>query len=277
MKPVKRVALLHDLCAVGKAALTNMMPILSVMGIEACPIPTMLLSTHTGGYGKPAITKTENAYLYDCARHFREQQIRFDGIFVGYLGNREIISACEAFLEYFPEVPVIFDPIMGDNGSYYSNFDSSYCEEIKRLLKRSDIIIPNLTEACLLCQTPYCEEMGADQLRELCQALCVQMKPEGKVILTSAPAPDGERAVTLYQNQTAEQFFFPSCGGHYHGTGDVFDGVFTAAWMQGKEISECVRMAHEFTARCIQTSSRYVYPERDGLLLETCLPALFEK
>lgn len=180
MKPVKRVALLHDLCAVGKAALTNIMPILSVMGIEACPIPTMLLSTHTGGYGKPAVTKTENAYLHDCARHFREQQISFDGIFVGYLGSREIISACEAFLEYFPEVPVIFDPIMGDNGSYYSNFDSSYCEEMKRLLKHSDIIIPNLTEACLLCQTPYCEEMGADQLRELCQALCVQMKPGRK-------------------------------------------------------------------------------------------------
>ena len=49
MRPVKKVALLHDLCGVGKAALMNMMPILSVMGMEACPIPTILLSTHTGG------------------------------------------------------------------------------------------------------------------------------------------------------------------------------------------------------------------------------------
>ena len=49
MRPVKKVALLHDLCGVGKAALTNMVPVLSVMGIEACPIPTILLSTHTGG------------------------------------------------------------------------------------------------------------------------------------------------------------------------------------------------------------------------------------
>ena len=119
--------------------------------------------------------------------------------------------------------------------------------------------------------------MGADQLRELCQSLSVQMKPERRVILTSAPATEGEKGIVVYQDQTEEQFFFPSCGGHYHGTGDVFDGVFTAAWMQGKEISECVRMAHEFTAYCIRTSSRYVYPERDGLLLEICLPALFEK
>ena len=49
MRPVKKVALLHDLCGVGKAALTNMVPVLSVMGIEACPIPTILLSTYRGG------------------------------------------------------------------------------------------------------------------------------------------------------------------------------------------------------------------------------------
>ena len=54
---MKKIALLHDLCGVGKAALTNMMPILSVMGIESCPIPTMLLSTHTGGYGTPAVAR----------------------------------------------------------------------------------------------------------------------------------------------------------------------------------------------------------------------------
>ena len=62
MKPVKKVALLHDLCGVGKAAMTNMLPVLSVMGIEACPIPTMLLSTHTGGYGKPAVARISPEY-----------------------------------------------------------------------------------------------------------------------------------------------------------------------------------------------------------------------
>ena len=46
-KPIQRAAILHDLCTVGKAAMTNILPVLSVLGVEACPVPTMVLSTHT--------------------------------------------------------------------------------------------------------------------------------------------------------------------------------------------------------------------------------------
>ena len=67
MRPVKKIALLHDICGVGKAAMMNMTPILSMMGIEACPIPTVLLSTHTGGYGTPAIYHVCLLYTSDAA------------------------------------------------------------------------------------------------------------------------------------------------------------------------------------------------------------------
>ena len=93
MRPMKKIALLHDLCGVGKAALTNMMPILSVMGIESCPIPTMLLSTHTGGYGTPAVARIPAEYIRNCADHFKNQGVEFDAIFIGYLGHMEAIDA----------------------------------------------------------------------------------------------------------------------------------------------------------------------------------------
>ena len=69
---MKKIALLHDLCGVGKAALTNMMPILSVMGIESCPIPTMLLSTHTGGYGTPAVARIPAEYIRKLRGSFQK-------------------------------------------------------------------------------------------------------------------------------------------------------------------------------------------------------------
>ena len=80
MRPVKKVALLHDLCGVGKAALTNMVPVLSVMGIEACPIPTILLSTHTGGYGKPAMEKISTTYISGMCGSLccKSGDVRFD-------------------------------------------------------------------------------------------------------------------------------------------------------------------------------------------------------
>ena len=62
-KPIKRVAAIHDLCGVGKAALTNVIPVLSMLEIEVCPIPTMILSTHTGGFNIPSIVKLEFQFL----------------------------------------------------------------------------------------------------------------------------------------------------------------------------------------------------------------------
>lgn len=64
MRPVKKIALLHDICSVGKAAMMNMTPILSMMGIEACPIPTVLLSTHLEVMEHlPYIMYPENIYV----------------------------------------------------------------------------------------------------------------------------------------------------------------------------------------------------------------------
>ena len=93
MRPVKKIALLHDICGVGKAAMMNMTPILSMMGIEACPIPTVLLSTHTGGYGTPAIYHVPGEYIRTCADHYKKENITFDAIFVGYLGNVDVIDS----------------------------------------------------------------------------------------------------------------------------------------------------------------------------------------
>lgn len=90
-KPVTRVAVIHDLCGVGKAAMTNILPVLSVMGIEACPLPTMVLSAHTGGYGKP-VMRALPAFVGRSAEHLWENGIRFDDIFVGYLGNISMLE-----------------------------------------------------------------------------------------------------------------------------------------------------------------------------------------
>lgn len=277
MKPVKKLVLLHDLCSVGKAALTNMLPVLSVMGIEPCPIPTILLSTHTGGYGKPAIMKVNADYIKACARHYLEQNVTFDAIFIGYLGSTEAVGAVEAFLDAFPNLPVILDPIMGDYGRYYSNFDDNYGKAMQSLLKRADILIPNLTEACILTGTPYREEMPEDEMKDICVRLAGEAKPAASVILTSLPADETQKGIAFYRDGIFETFYYPGCKGHFHGTGDVFDGVFTAAYLNGTPIEECISAAHHFVADCIICSSETPYPEREGLMIEKSLHLLYQK
>lgn len=272
MKPIKKIALLHDLCGVGKAALTNMMPILSIMGIEACPIPTMLLSTHTGGYGLPATLKIPGSYIRQCADHFKSQHVEFDAIFIGYLGHPDIIDAVIYFVEQFPGTRVIMDPIMGDHGSYYRNFDDSYGLALRKLLPFADIILPNLTECFLLTGRPF--QITSDHRNVL--ALCRELQAYGAkdIVITSVPKDDCQKGIVLYEDQA---FLYLGNGemlGEYHGTGDAFDGMFLSKLLTGHTLLESVQASHAFVCACIRESEKYTYPEREGLLIEKTLRKL---
>ena len=45
---MKKIALINDLSGFGKCSLTAAIPVISVLGIQACPLPTAILSAQTG-------------------------------------------------------------------------------------------------------------------------------------------------------------------------------------------------------------------------------------
>lgn len=272
MKPMKKALLLHDLCGVGKAALTNMIPVLGAMEIEVCPVPTVLLSTHTGGYGLPAIFPVPADYICSCADHYRENGISFDVIFIGYIGTAEMAGAIEYFLSRFPETLVIMDPIMGDHGKFYSNFGSPYLEAVKKLVPYADILLPNLTEACLLAGVPYDEKYQPSYLQNIAGAL--DLNQGTSVVITSVPAKQDEKAIAVYEEGVMQILKLLNAGREYHGSGDLFDAVFTGNYLRGYSLEICVERAHDFVAECIKESNKYDYEEKEGLLIEKILPEL---
>ncbi|HPF18296.1 MAG TPA: pyridoxamine kinase, partial [Bacillota bacterium] len=50
IKTIKKVAAIHDLSGFGRSSLTAIIPVLSTMGVQVCPVPTAILSNHTGGF-----------------------------------------------------------------------------------------------------------------------------------------------------------------------------------------------------------------------------------
>ena len=48
MNGLKKVAAIHDISGVGRCSLTVIIPVLSAMGVQVCPVPTAVLSAHTG-------------------------------------------------------------------------------------------------------------------------------------------------------------------------------------------------------------------------------------
>lgn len=272
MKPVKRVAVIHDLCGVGKAALTNIMPVLSVMGIEACPIPTMLLSTHTGGFGPPEIVNLPG-FIDRCSKHYENIKIEFHSLFIGYLGSSENIDSSIEFIKAQKADHVIVDPIFGDNGKCYSNFNKDYVEKIKELISFSTIITPNFTEASLLAGVEYGETCTPEKLKNICNEL-VKLGASS-IIITSVPSEDsGLIGMAIYEKNKLQVIHKERKNTSYPGTGDIFTSVLIGAILRETNLYESAIYAHDFVSKCIEESMKYDYPTKEGVLLERKLSLL---
>lgn len=271
-KPVPRIAVLHDMCSVGKAAMTNILPVLSVMGLEVCPVPTMILSAHTGGFGKP-VRYSLAGFAEACAGHLKENGIGFDYIFIGYLGTTGMAESVQSFLKQYPEAEVLLDPIMADHGSYYVNFDGDYGKVMKKMLKYSTLVTPNYTESCLLADEGYEQECTEEKLYRICEKIAglgVQ-----KLVITSVPMPEAGMSLAIYEKRDLKILKRSSVGRAYPGTGDLFAAVLEGRLIGGDELCVAAEAAHDFVCRCIRTSDACGYPVREGVLLEPNLKYLF--
>lgn len=277
MKPVKKIAVIHDICGVGKAAMANIVPILSVMGIEVCQVPTMLLSTHTGGYGKPYI-QTIDGYMTGCLEHYLEQGIEFDMIFVGYLGTKERIQEVKQFLTNYtsihPEVTVILDPIFGDNGSCYSNFTMEYVTQMRTLLSYADIIVPNYTEYSLLFDKDIDTEYNKNVLLSQWNKSLDHYNIKGAVVTSVPISNKDEIGIIIMDNDKIDLLTFKKCSRSYHGTGDIFAAVLCGFLLQGDTLLKACERAHTFVVECLEESTRFQYDQREGVILEPLLKKL---
>lgn len=277
-KPISRIATIHDLCGIGKAALTNILPVLSVMKIEVCPIPTMILSTHTGGFGSPEIIRCDG-YIERAFNHYKGIDVDFNGILIGYLGTLENVKATLEFLENnnMDNQLVILDPIFGDNGSFYKNFDKEYSDSLKELIKYSQVITPNYTESCILCDEAIKESITNEDILILSRKLYSLGCKD--VIITSIPLKDkkkigtsiyygNEDRISLIENERIEK--------SYPGTGDLFTAVLSGYLINNASLHEGAERACEFVSYCINKSSEYDYPTKEGVLLEYCLDELLK-
>lgn len=275
-KPIKRIATIHDMCGIGKAALTNIMPVLATIGIEVCPIPTMILSTHTGGFKIPKIVKLDG-YIEEALDHYKEINIDFDGIFIGYLGSTNNVEYSLKFIQSLRKenTLVVFDPIFGDNGKYYSNFDKSYSDSLKKLISSSDIITPNFTEACILSESEIVSDCSEKRLLEISRKL-YDLGCEN-IVITSVPVKE-KIGTAIYdgKNDSINIIVKNKLKNSYPGTGDIFTSVLIGKLLKGYSLMESAEISCEFVEECIKISSEYDYPTKEGVLLELALKKLDE-
>jgi len=273
LQPVKTAAVIHDLSGVGRCALTVVLPVLSAMGIQACPVPTAVLSTHTGGFENMAsvdLTDLMDSYL----AHWRTLNLRFDAVYSGYLANCAQAEHVMRLMRENRGLSVV-DPVMGDEGELYSALPKDIPEEMRRLCRVADVITPNLTEAALLLGEGYTDAPRTDaQVEKMLRGL---LKLGAKrVVLTGVSKTDG-RMANAYMEQGDRmhgECAFEHLSVHYPGTGDLFASVLTGAMVQGDNISRAVQRAAEYVYGAIAITIQTGTEPRMGVQFEKTLHEL---
>lgn len=274
MEELKRIAAIHDISGFGKCSLTVALPIISASGVECACLPTALLSTHTGGFSDFTF-KDLSSEMMPIAHHWKRQGVEFDGIYSGYLASAEQAKLLENIIDLLTteKTKIIVDPVMADNGEYYSNHGDDMCIAFRKLCERADIITPNITEAALLTGLPYEEGPHSEEyIREL---LCgLEKYCKGVIAITGVCPDDKQVGAIAYDVKTGKHCLSvgPKLSGVFYGTGDVYASSFSSLVIRGADIESANKLAIKLVSNCIDRTVRKGTPRRFGIDFEGVLP-----
>lgn len=273
---VRRIAAIHDLSGIGRTSLMAVIPILSTMGFNVCPLPTAILSNHSQYPNFSFLDLTEE--MPRIIDQWEKLGVTFDAIYTGYMGSPRQIEIVCGFIERFrtADTLVVVDPVLGDNGHLYSKMTQEMVEEMRRLACRADVLTPNLTEAFALLDRPYKTDCTTEELKDLIAELS-EMGPD-TVIITGVPVPGQSGLTSVIARSKSDlrtwKVTCPYLPAHYPGTGDSFTSVITGSLLQGDSLPIALDRAAQFILQGIRSTFGYRMDNRDGILLERVLPNL---
>ena len=251
----KKILTIQDISCLGQCSLTVALPIISACGVEACVLPSAVLSTHTTGFtGYTFRDLTED--MPAIRKHWVQEGVKFDAIYTGYLGSAQQIAYVADFFATTgkPDCLKIVDPAMADNGQLYPGFDNAFVENMKDLCGKADYLMPNITEAAFLTGLEYKEAYDRSYIDALLQGLTGLGAKN--IILTGVSYAPGKTGVVVMEHGNYQYYAHDRMGKSCHGTGDVYASAFVGSLMRGKSAYDAARIAADYTVACIQETAK---------------------
>lgn len=282
---MKRVVLINDLSGLGKCSLTAAIPVISALGVQACPLPTAVLTAQTGFGTYYCDDYTDR--MEHFTKHWSLMNEHFDGIYSGFLASFEQIEKVNTFLDSFHTEHTMFlaDPIMGDHGERFPMFSEAFLQNMKKLTLRADVITPNLTELCLLTDTDYteltthCQEKDyLQRIQQICMDFSVRAQRPQTIIVTGILREQNHR--TTITNLAVSKHSFnsvetPYTGTSFSGTGDLFASTICGCLVKGLSLSDALQKAANFLQPAIEEATQKAIPRNYGVPFENYLSRLF--
>lgn len=286
---MKKIAVIHDLSGMGKCSLTAAIPVISAMGVQACPLPTAVLSNQTG-YGS-YFWDDYTDHMEEIMKEWKKMDFKPDGVYTGFLAGARQVDVILKFVEMFctKETHILIDPVMGDQGNVYRTYSKELCEKMRTLVQQATVITPNLTEALLLLhgeqgmreRMEAFSHMGESQelkeIEQLGKELAHHFRLESIVITgVDVLCEDGSVKMgnLVIEKDEADWYFSIKEGGSYSGTGDLFASVLSAGMVKGISMKECVQKAIAFLTGAIHDAVLEGTDRNDGVCFEKYLKML---
>lgn len=249
-RSVRRIAAVHDLSGVGRVSLTVVIPILSTMGFDVCPLPTAILSNHTQYENFTFLDLTDE--MPAIIDHWEKLGVDFEAIYTGYLGSPRQIRIVADFIERFRTPDT--------------------------LAARADVLTPNLTELFALLNEPFRSECTDDELKAAITELTSSGSGPDTVIITGVPVQGKPNLTSVIARSRTDgrtwKVTCPYLPAHYPGTGDAFTSVITGSLLQGDSLPIALDRAAQFILQGIRATFGYQTDNREGILLERVLQNL---
>lgn len=286
---MKKIAVIQDLSGLGKCSLTAAIPVISVMGVQAVPLPTAVLSNQTGYPSCYCDDYTE--HMEKIMTEWEKRKFSPDGIYTGFLAGEEQADKILDFFQRFrtENTMVLVDPVMGDNGSAYGIYTEGLREKMLQLVGNAHVITPNLTEALLLLygkegmEKRYASLLELEGRKRLEQIgkIGEQLKKEYGLQAAVITGVESQTELCVHQmgNLVVENghlfwCFAPKIGGSYSGTGDLFASVLSAGLVKEMSMMHCVELAVNFLSKAIAQTVQEGTDRNDGVCFEAYLGEL---
>lgn len=281
---MKKIALVNDLSSFGKCSLTAAISVVSVMGIQAVPLPTAVLSAQTGFPSFYCDDYTDRMDLF--TDEWEKMNECFDGIHSGYLANSNQIKKVFHLLDVFQTDNTIYlaDPVMGDNGTRIKAFSNELLDGMRQLCTRASITTPNLTELCFLADSDYAaltafakDDDYLERITDIARKLLRIMPKHACVLVTGIIRHSKDDSFMGNMAVTADDCFYhetPYIPQSFSGTGDLFSSVICAALVNGLSVAEAEKKASGFLQPAIEDAVAENIESNHGIHFEKYLGRL---
>ncbi len=276
---VPKIAAIHDISGIGRCSMTVILPILSALGCQVCPLPTALLSNHS---------EYKEFFFYDFTKHMEEyfniwekNEAEFDYVYSGFLGSEKQINIILDIIKRVKSKSnaiVVVDPVMGDHGVIYKTYTDDMVRKMSQLASKADIITPNLTEVSILLNKQY---VNAGVNIEIVKKYLKNLSDMGPniVVITGITTDLGEHINACYDRKQNKYWKIPFeyIGTRYPGTGDLFSSLFIGYLLNNNKLPEAIELASKFVSEAVKVTYEANTPHPEGVQFEKIMRKLYDE